>query len=312
MEKIPKELIVRSDIVCKNCHNDSSMRKDFQQGIIVCESCGLISSNRFIDETAEYRIFSEGGSGSDPRRAGGVYNENLASGDLGTKIFDNKAAKNNFPEKTLSVEDKKHSQGIRKIKDWAFALKLEQKIISTAQEKFEKLLQNKKFQGKNLEKIIATLLYWASKSEKNPISIEQLEIITGQTTSEIRKTLLKIRKADPTIIILTKPSVFVENFGGSLNLHPAVVEKAKRFAEILENNGTFEGKNPRNIAGVAIYLIALSENTKITLGEISKVSNIAENTIRQTCKNLFIALDSLGLSQIEKTKIENAINNKNM
>ena len=124
MEKIPKELIVRSDIVCKNCHNDSSMRKDFQQGIIVCESCGLISSNRFIDETAEYRIFSEGGSGSDPRRAGGVYNENLASGDLGTKIFDNKAAKNNFPEKTLSVEDKKHSQGIRKIKDWAFAVKI--------------------------------------------------------------------------------------------------------------------------------------------------------------------------------------------
>ena len=171
-DQVPNDLIRRFDIICSNCHNDSSMRYDYQQGIVVCECCGLISESRFIDQTAEYRIFSEGGNGSDPRRAGGVYNENMTSGDLGTRI-DNKTGKKTYAEKTISSEDKKHSQGMRKIKDWAYALKLEQKIISAASEKFEKLLMNKKFQGKNLDKIISTLLFWASKSENSPVSLEQ-------------------------------------------------------------------------------------------------------------------------------------------
>ena len=309
MEKLPNDLIRKFDIVCRNCHNDSSMRYDYKEGIVVCESCGLISESRFIDQTAEYRIFSEGGNGSDPRRAGGTYNENLTSGDLGTKI-DNKDRKKNFAEKTISNEDKKHSQAMSKIKAWAATLKLEQKIISAASEKFDKLLQNKKFQGKNLDKIIATLLFWASKSENNPISLEQLENITGQNKGEIRKTLLKMKKEDPTILTLTKPSVFVKNFGGALNLPFDVVEKAKKFAEKLETNGTFEGRNPRNIASVALYIITNVENTKITLGEISNISNIAENTIRQTCKSLANELEGLGLAVLEKTKIEAILNGR--
>jgi len=286
------------------------MRYDYQQGVIVCESCGLISESRFIDQTAEYRIFSEGSTGSDPRRAGGTYNENLTSGDLGTKI-DNKMGKKNYAEKTISNEDKKHSQGIRKIKDWAFALKLEQKIISAACEKFEKLLSNKKFQGKNLDKIISTLLFWASKSENNPISIEQLENVTGQNKAEIRKTLSRMKKEDPSMLSLVKPSVFVGNFGGTLNMPLMIVEKAKKFAEVLENKGTFEGRNPRNIASVALYIMACCENfKKISLGEISKVSNIAENTIRTTCKNLSGELEGLELPLIEKSKIEAVLNGK--
>ena len=154
-------------------------------------------------------------------------------------------------------------------------------------------------------------MFWASKSENNPISLEQLENVTGQDRSEIRKTLLKMKKEDPTMLSFTKPSVFVKNFGGALNLPFDIVEKAKKFAEKLESNGTFEGRNPRNIASVALYLITnISDMNKITLGEISKVSNIAENTIRTTCKNLITELDSLGLLFNERSKIEALLNGR--
>ena len=308
--RVPSDLIRRFDIVCSHCNNDSSMRYDYQQGIVVCESCGLISESRFIDQTAEYRIFSEGGNGSDPRRAGGVYNENLTSGDLGTRIDNKTNKKTTYAEKTISTEDKKHSQGMRKIRDWSHTLNLEQKIQNAASEKFEKLLSNKKFQGKNLDKVISTLLFWASKSENSPISLEQLENVTGQNKAEIRKTLLKMKKEDPTMLSLTKPSVFVSNFGGSLALPLNVVEKAKRFAEKLEYRGTFEGRNPRNIASVALYIISNCEGSKINLVDIAKVSNIAENTIRTTCKNLIPELNGLDLAPEEKGKIETLLSSR--
>ncbi len=55
---------------CKNCRASNSLKNCFKEGHLVCTACGFIAVQRFIDETAEYRIFNDDSNGVDPTRTG--------------------------------------------------------------------------------------------------------------------------------------------------------------------------------------------------------------------------------------------------
>ena len=89
-----------------------------------------------------------------------------------------------------------------------------------------------------------------------------------------------------------------------------LIEKGKDLAKKIDDESILEGKNPRNIAGVVIYIVTnATESNKISLTEIAKVSQIHENTMKNTIKKLISHLDELGYSGEEKKKIENIFKN---
>ena len=73
---------------CKECFS-TSLITNRKSGTIVCETCGLVQSNRLIDESAEWRNFgSDGNDGdkADMNRVGGTLNPYLSNGGLETNV----------------------------------------------------------------------------------------------------------------------------------------------------------------------------------------------------------------------------------
>ena len=322
-------LTFQSDIICINCHNDSSMRYDYREGIVVCTRCGLISQKNFIDQTAEYHIFADDNrSSTNPIRAEGTYNDHLITGDLGVQIEITQVLKNHekasFHLTSFGRQEKNYGFGVNKIKAWGSCLGIHDRVISGAIEKFERLSEKRiRVGGKELA---AMALLWACKKEENILLANAFENATGFKENKIWKIEKRIKKKrvnekvkveeqkcgesfnfkEKEVISLkkqtsetlkfesTKSSVYAVSFGNSLNLPFPIIKKIEEFAVKIENSRIFDGKNPKTIAGVA--MMAAGQNC-LEINEIARVCKISVPTIKKTCKMLIPHLKDLGLGE---------------
>ena len=327
-------LTFQSDIIYVNCLSDSSMRYDHREGVIVCIGCGLISQNRFIDQTAEYRIFSdENSSSTNPIRVGGTYNDHLITGGLGVQIEQKQSKKHvrtSFNLTSFGRQEKNYGLWVSKIKAWGSCLGLQAKssIISGAIEKFERLSDKKIRVGG--EKLAAMALLWACKKEKHIPLAKAFENATGFKENKIWKIEKKIKKKkvnevkveepkcdsfegesitfkekhvislnkqtseETPKLFYTKSSVYAVSFGNSLQLPFQIVKKMEELAVKIENSGVLDGKNPKNIAGVAMLAVG---HSVLKISQVAKVCEISAPTIKKTCKMLIPYLKDLGLGE---------------
>ena len=72
--------------MCPECRKYTELVSDRAAGDLVCSECGLVLASRTVDETSEWRTFSNEAAGNDPERVGGPDNPHLTGGGLGTKI----------------------------------------------------------------------------------------------------------------------------------------------------------------------------------------------------------------------------------
>ena len=76
--------------ICRNCAKPTAIIEDHQQGDLVCTECGLVLESRVVDESSEWRTFSDSDKGGmDPSRTAGPTNRMLAGGGLATSIGKN-------------------------------------------------------------------------------------------------------------------------------------------------------------------------------------------------------------------------------
>ena len=69
--------------ICRNCAKPTAIIEDHQQGDLVCTECGLVLESRVVDESSEWRTFSDSDkAGVDPNRTAGPTNRMLANGGL--------------------------------------------------------------------------------------------------------------------------------------------------------------------------------------------------------------------------------------
>ena len=323
MANVLHKNIFLDDILCKYCHNEDMMRYDYKEGHIVCTSCGCIALKRFIDFTAEYRLFSEDADESDPRRtAGPAYNENLEDGGLGTLIEIKKGEKIRFD---LGFnKNKKYSEAIQNMKTWGHMLGLDMKTIYIAIDNYEILALKRKTVFKNKKELMAALLFMASRTENSFLHISELENVTGVAQNNIKKYFWLIKRhcshdgkacsnngkciCGMVNSVSMKPSHFAKIFADKLNLPSLLREKIKCIGEKFEKAGILEGKNPKNIASVIIYNETnCVSDAKKSLKEISEISEISENTIKKSYENLINILGDLEIQITQKDSFEKVL-----
>ena len=73
---------------CPECREDTQILIDERQGAVICRNCGLVLQNDVIDESQEWRSFSDSAADgkSDKNRVGSVGNEFLHNQASGTSI----------------------------------------------------------------------------------------------------------------------------------------------------------------------------------------------------------------------------------
>ena len=323
----------QSDITCANCTSDTSMRYDYSQGIVVCQSCGLIATSRFIDQTSEYRVFSSENNNSNinPSRAGGAYIEQQASsGGLGTYFDDKNPLSKNIPHQhqltCTDRQERNNDQWVKQIENWGKSLKLQDQVIKLAKAKFGELKTSEIKMGSEFAAAMA--LRWACRQKKCVLLDNAFENITKFDEESLWKLESKIKKnnvdrkikeeekktnhhdtfeenkenkksnddgAKEWVPTTIKPSVYVLNFGKQLEL--PLVKKMEAFAIKLEESGVLDGKKPQTIAGVAMFAMGKGS---LTMDQVSSLCKIATQTLKATFNSLISRLKS---SKDEREKI---------
>jgi Transcription initiation factor TFIIIB, Brf1 subunit/Transcription initiation factor TFIIB len=279
---------------CPNCKKSTFLATDSSQGTIVCSSCGLIIEDRMIDTTKEWREFSDGNSsGADPRRTGGIRNEYLGDGGLSLSISGN--ASNEGTSRLMSIatrlsnsEDRSLIKGHQLITRWGSLLNLPKKIITKAEEQFSKIESSKKsLKGRSIDSVVAAVLYIASRVCSVPLKPHDIENTTGVPIKEI-KGAYKAVKSYVNYIPPLDPPRYCSNFCVKLGLQGDVASAAYKIAENIKQKRLLDGRNPRTIASAAIYIaVQLTPNCNVTLKDISTTSKIAENTIKNSYKDIY-------------------------
>ena len=281
------------DEYCSNCRKNTPLAIDHLEGNVTCQVCGLVTE-RVIDQTAEYRKFSaENDSGVDRERIGAIRDDSRADGGLGLAMTSSSSKRMADVQKMSmrlgpETEDLCRIRAMKILRRWGDLLNLKKGILMKAEEQFLKVESKKKnFKGRSLESVMAALLYITSRMCSIELRPHDIENVTGVAREEIGKAFKALKEYVDPIPSIDAPR-WCSNLCAKMELPQNVAAAAFKIAEDIRDKRHMDGKNPRTIASVAIYIVVvnLSAQKECPLSLICSHSKMAENTIKKAYKEI--------------------------
>ncbi|KAG6547635.1 hypothetical protein Mapa_011084 [Marchantia paleacea] len=285
-------------VVCPECHRATEVVVDHAAGDMVCSECGLVLEAHSIDETSEWRTFSNESSSNDPVRVGGPSNPLLTDGGMSTIITKPNGAQGDFMsslgrwQNRGSNPDRSLIIAFRTIATMADRLGLVSTIKDRANEIYKKVEDLKSIRGRSQDAILAACLYIACRQEDKPRTFKEIcSVANGASKKEIgRATKFIVKQLEEEMGMSMEMGTihagdflrrFCSHLGMTNNAVRAATDSVKR-SEQLDIR-----KSPISIAAAAIYMISQLSDDKKPLKDISRVAGVAEVTIRNSYKDLY-------------------------
>lgn len=144
------------------------------------------------------------------------------------------------------------------------------------------------FRGRSIQAFVIASLYIVSRNGGAICDIEllcdKLEV-KKKNISGVIKTILK--NCREVRIVPAVPELYLGNIVVKLALPKSVEDDARRILQTArENSAPFTGKNPKGIAGAAVYIAALKTGNRRTQLEIVTIAKITEVTLRKMANML--------------------------
>uniref|UniRef100_A0A0E0K9Z6 TFIIB-type domain-containing protein n=1 Tax=Oryza punctata TaxID=4537 RepID=A0A0E0K9Z6_ORYPU len=291
---------------CPECHRTTVVVVDHATGDTICTECALVLEERYIDETSEWRTFSDGVSGEDrdPNRVGGCSDPFLSHAQLGTVVAPAKrqakataVADTSLPHvrvDSVSGRDSSLAVAFRAISDMADRLQLVATIRDRAKELFKKMEEAKLCpRGRNRDAAYAACLRIACRNEGKPRTLKELASVMrdGQDKKEIGKMerIIRMHLGEEASTAMDNGVVratdYMSRFGSLLGMGKPEVREAQRAVQTLEDKLDVR-RNPESIAAAIIYMVVQRAGAKTSARDVSKATGVAEATIKEACKEL--------------------------
>ena len=152
---------------CEECKKEEFV-SNRAEGTIVCTNCGLVQQSRVIDETSEWRNFSNensGGGQNNQNRVGGKLNPYMSDFGLSTMVKGTGAKEAVlWSQRTAMTEsDKTIIKGHSRIKEVASCLNIKEATIAKALDLFKQITDNNLLKGRSIDARVATVVFMASR-----------------------------------------------------------------------------------------------------------------------------------------------------
>ncbi|KAL3702529.1 hypothetical protein R1sor_020551 [Riccia sorocarpa] len=265
---------------------------------MVCSECGLVLEAHSIDETSEWRTFSNESSSNDPVRVGGPSNPLLTDGGMSTIITKPNGAQGDFMsslgrwQNRGSNPDRSLIIAFRTIATMADRLGLVSTIKDRANEIYKKVEDLKSIRGRSQDAILAACLYIACRQEDKPRTFKEIcSVANGASKKEIgRATKFIVKQLEEEMGMSMEMGTihagdFLRRFCSLLGMNNTAVRAATDCVKRSEQLDI--RKSPISIAAAAIYMISQLSDDKKPLKDISRVAGVAEVTIRNSYKDLY-------------------------
>ena len=291
--------------ICKRCR--SYLLLTNSEGDVVCEQCGSVNSERNIDQSAEWRCYTD--NVKNPVRCG-MNNDPMFQGMLHTYISGNSLEAMKLTKLhmryTLRYDERKMIEARNMFKDYAVMFCLPDDIMHTALMLYKNLSSKKDKDGKRvihranvLKGLIGACIYYACKKVDNAIakSPEEIARMMDIDTSHINNGCNKL------ISIIGMHSEFTENhvthkdfipkFRNSFiaikvdipyNLMMKSIEIADKACEL----DYMIDYTPKSIgAGALWYIIKHYTKLKVTKRHMKECCSVSDVTIVKVYKVFF-------------------------
>ena len=288
--------------ICPECGSPRLIR-DYKMGELICQDCGLVLEERYIEAGPEWRAFDQEERIA-KARTGAPITHTIHDKGLATEI--SPSYKDYFGK---SISGRGRAQLLRLIKwqrrvrignaterNLSFALNELNRMLSalglprsvgeSAAMVYRKAVSKNLIRGRSIEGVVAAALYAACKQFGIPRSLDEISVHSKLNRKQIGRTYKFIVRELGLKLMPTNPTDFVPRFCAALGLGSEVQEKAIEIISKAEGRNLASGRSPKAIAAAAIYIASILEGQNRSQSEVSAVSGITEVTIRNRYKEL--------------------------
>ncbi len=297
-----KERKTEEIVKCPECGSTQIVR-DYERGELICNNCGIVIDDNFIDQGPEWRAFDS--EQNDARsRAGSpmtftIHDKGLST-DISWKNKDsygksiptrNRAQLYRLRKwqkriKVSNAAERNLSQALQELERMASNLSIPNDVRETAAVIYRKAVKQNMIRGRSIEGVVAGSIYAACRLTNVPRTLDEIGSVTRVKKKEIGRTYRIMSRYLKLNILPSKPDDYVNRFCSRLKLSQEARKKALDILKMARDNDLTSGKGPTGVAAAAIYIASLLTGERRTQRAVSEVAGVTEVTIRNRYKEL--------------------------
>ena len=287
--------------ICNECGN--SIFFDEKRGLVVCENCGLVHSERFIDRGPEWRAFN-----SEQKK------KRTRTGAPMTYMIHDKGLSTMIDWKNRDIYGKEIPAKLRgqiyRLRKWQSRIRISdatERNLTFALSELERMASNLDLQknlrecsakiyrgavgkhlirGRSIEGVAAASLYAACRMYKIPRTLNEIAEIARVDKKEIARSFRFISHELDLNLNPTKPLDFLTRFISELALSTECHKMAKKIIKMASERGLSSGRGPTGVCAAAIYAATILTRERRTQKKIAQVTQVTEVTVRNRFSEL--------------------------
>ena len=305
--KNEKKQKIEETIKCPKC-GSTHLTRDYSRAELVCEDCGLVIDEDFIDHGPEWRAFD-----SDQRekraRVGAPMTYTIHDKGLSTMI-----GWKNRDSYGKSIPTRNRAQ-LYRLRKWQIrtrisdgternlalalstldrmssALSLPRNVRETAAMIYRKAVNEKLIRGRSIEGVTAAVLYAACRQCNVPRTLDEISNVAQMKKKEIGRNYRNISHKLKLKLLPTTPQDYISRFCSKLKLSNDVQIKAMEILKKAADKELTSGRGPTGLAAASMYIASVLCGERRTQREVADVAGVTEVTIRNRYKELAKKLD---------------------
>ena len=237
--------------ICENCNEKDTIIFDDESGKLVCQNCGKECEGKIFTDENDKQTF-EGNDGENKiQRVAPAVKSNV----IGTTLLVRSNGKTKVYKKYSTLNKKQ--RGFKKVEKLLLLGNVNKSLIEETKHLYEKVIQSINMQGRKSVNIILGIFYYVCRKAQAAKTIKQIALMFNVEEREIKKGFNKIKSIIVEPIDKEEMKKIVENHITTyLNGKNKTEIKMLSF-QINENiieKGLLEGKSPRTLAGMSLFL----------------------------------------------------------
>ena len=287
---------------CPEC-NGTHLTRAYDRGELVCEDCGLVLDEKFIDQGPEWRAFNAEQM-EKYVRTGAPMTYTIHDKGLSTEIgWKNKDAYGkSIPTRNRAqiyrlrkwqrrvrisnATERNLATALSELDRIASTMGLPRNVRETAATVYRKAVNKNMIRGRSIEDVVSATVYYACRQCGIPRTLDEIASFSRGRKKEIGRTYRYLARGLVLKIPPTRPEEYISRFCSKLGLSSKVQVKVAEIVRDATEKELITGKGPTGITAAAMYMAAIICNENRTQKEIANVTCVTEVTIRNRYKEL--------------------------
>jgi transcription initiation factor TFIIB len=293
---------LKSKLVCTECGGNSLIR-DYESGELVCQSCGYVIQSTSLSQEPEWRAFDQE-QRDKLQRVGAPSTWTMHDKGLSTMIG---YEGSNSAGRRLSLDERAKLYRLRKwhrrskvsdstqrnlanalseMSKISYRLNLPRNVVETSSMIYRRAIQKHLIRGRTIQSVVVATIYVACRQCGISRTLEDVADAAGITRKEAARNYRFLLKELKPSVPQVNPQSYISKIVSKL----ALTGETEMLAMVIHNLASelklTNGRGPSGMAAASVYIGCQIMNERKTQGEIARIAQVTEVTLRNRYKEL--------------------------